>query len=58
MASYDKHAHKMMFTENELQGMGASDALIEDVLDCFEDEGGLGTSEELYNWFDDLRRTR
>ena len=58
MARYDKHAHKIMFTEDEFQHMGLADeASIEEILDCFEDEGGLGSPADLHEWYKDLRRT-
>ena len=57
MARYDKVAHKMMFTEGEFQQMGASEATIEEMLECFDKEGGSGSPRELYDWYDDLRRS-
>ena len=58
MARYDAKAHKMMFTEAEFGDMGASEATIEETLDCFEDTGGLCSGEALLNWYRDLRESK
>ena len=59
MARYDRHGHKMMFTEGEFRDMGlGAEASLEETLDCFDEEGGVGSREDLLNWYRDLRESK